>query len=78
MIFLLHGKKISKEFIGEIIDFINELNSKKITILFTESFYEYFKKHNNAKIKTISNIDILNLKIDYFLIVLQYQCQMSL
>jgi len=70
MIFLLHGKKFSKEIGNQIIQFIYDLNSKKFTILSTESFYKHIHKilpeHNNKIIRPISNID--NIKhIDYLI-----------
>ena len=44
MIFLLHGKKILKEFSNEIQCFIQEIQHNNFTILSTESFYDHLKK----------------------------------
>jgi len=71
MIFLLHGNKIPDDFKQQIVDFINEINNKKITTLYTESFYDYFKKdistHNNEKIITINDKNISDHIIDYII-----------
>tara|TARA_B100001250_G_scaffold147951_1_gene126734 strand:+ start:1564 stop:2454 length:891 start_codon:yes stop_codon:yes gene_type:complete len=71
MVFLLHGKKNSKEFTEEIKLFIEELKSHNFTILSTTSFSETIQKYdidnNNSDIKTISNIDSIAQKIDYLI-----------
>ena len=71
MVFLLHGKKNSKEFSKEIQVFIQELVNNKFTILSTKSFIEeiikYNNDNNNSYIKTISNIDSVDQKIDYLI-----------
>ena len=71
MIFLLHGKKISKEFSKEIQSFIQELQKKGFQILCTTLFDQILKKHNlqdnNSCIKTISNIGSITDKIDYLI-----------
>ena len=41
MVFLLHGKKFSKEIGAQINQFINDLNELKFTILATEKFYQH-------------------------------------
>ena len=71
MIFLLHGKKNSKQINAQIKCFIKELYNKKFTVLYTTSFYKHIKKdidqYNNNSIRTISNIDEINEKIDYLI-----------
>ena len=71
MVFLLHGKKNSKEFRKEIQVFIQELINNEFTILSTKSFVEEIRKYNNnnnnSDIKTISNIDLVDQKIDYLI-----------
>ena len=71
MIFLLHGKKFSKEIGQQISQFIDDLNNHKFTILATESFYNHLKKvlseHNNKIIQPISNIEGLQYDIDYLI-----------
>lgn len=70
MIFLLHGKKFSKEIRQQIIQFIDNLHDKSFTILSTESFYNDLKKilpeHNNKMIQPISNIDSVD-NIDFLI-----------
>ena len=71
MVFLLHGKKILKEFSNEIKCFIEELRHNNCTILSTTSFYNHLQKlsseYNNKTITTISNIEVVNKKIDYLI-----------
>lgn len=71
MVFLLHGKKILKEFSNEIKCFIEELRHNNCTILSTTSFYSHLQKlsseYNNKTITTISNIEVVNKKIDYLI-----------
>tara|TARA_B100000579_G_scaffold197867_1_gene161736 strand:+ start:22189 stop:23079 length:891 start_codon:yes stop_codon:yes gene_type:complete len=71
MIFLLHGKKNSKQINAQIQCFIKELYNKKYTVLYTTSFYKHIKKdiakYNNHSIRTISSIDEINGKIDYLI-----------
>jgi len=71
MVFLLHGKKNSKEFSKEIQVFIQELINNEFTVLSTKSFAEEIRKYNNdnnnSYIKTISNIDSIDQKIDYLI-----------
>ena len=71
MVFLLHGKKNSKEFRKEIQVFIQELINNEFTILSTKSFAKEIRKYNNdnnnSYIKTISNVDSVDQKIDYLI-----------
>ena len=71
MVFLLHGKKFSKEIGAQINQFINDLNELKFTILATEKFYQHLQKnlptHNNKIIQPISNIDSVRKTIDYLI-----------
>ena len=71
MVFLLHGKKFSKEIGTQIIEFISDLNKQNFTILSTESFYKqiekFLNKYNNKIIKPISNIENYKKKIDYLI-----------
>ena len=71
MVFLLHGKKFSKEISDQISQFINELNGLNFTILSTNSFYKHLQKnlskHNNKIIQPISNIDEVKTSIDYLI-----------
>ncbi len=71
MIFLLHGKKISKQFSDQMVDFIEELNSKEIEIIYTDIFYKNLKKQipicNNKDVQTISNIDETEKVVDYLI-----------
>ena len=71
MVFLLHGKKFSKEISDQISQFINELNRLNFTILSTNSFYKNLQKilskHNNKIIQPISNIDEVKTSIDYLI-----------
>ena len=71
MVFLLHGKKFSKEIGMQIIEFMSDLNKRNFTVLSTESFYKQIKKvlneHNNKIIKPISNVENYNKRIDYLI-----------
>ncbi|MAQ70016.1 MAG: NAD kinase [Flavobacteriales bacterium] len=69
MIFLLHGKKFSKEVGEEIIKFINAATAENIDVIYTDMFYKLLKKSlikdNNKSVKTISSLGKLRQKIDY-------------
>ena len=71
MVFLLHGKKFSKEISDQISQFINELNGLNFTILSTISFHKHLQKllstHNNKIIQPISNIGEVKESIDYLI-----------
>ena len=71
MVFLLHGKKFSKEIGNQIGQFINDLKNLNFTILSTISFHKHLQKllstHNNKIIQPISNIDEVKESIDYLI-----------
>lgn len=66
---LLHGKTFSKEVGQQIINFINQLQEKKIDIIYTKTFFLLIKKqglkHNNNTINTISSIEENRKEINY-------------